>query len=330
MLSLLLAAILALPVIPGEPFPTETTTVKVDGSHFFVRGRQVIPRNAKVALLRRAHVEGTGPKDDDGVMEPAVIEVSGTLEIKAVTGGRVELRNTWLELTPECRSLYLSDVRFIGGGGIRPSSKGPSTADIYIEQVQFVEGASLNLACSAGTITVSNVHCKEPVSLIGAARSEKAESKAKIRVIGCKGGSPGGWRGMMGGLTLSGAKSALVQFSHLEGGTSRFEDNGKLSFEGNNVRSQVIEFAYSKPGQFKKAKISGCDFRSKSVAFQAPLNGGKTERISIKDCWFSAGDDPAKIMADQVEDAARDENTSVEVSLKSLKERPIGLGGPAG
>ena len=336
MLSLLLTTILAaaaLPgagTIPGEPFPVTTTTVKVDGTHFFVRGRQVIPRNAKVALLRRAHVDGTGQKNDDGTEEAAVIEVSGTLEIKAVTGGRVELRNTWLELTPECRSLYLSNVRFVGGGGIRPSGEGPSTSDVYIEQVEFIEGAALHLECCAGTVTISSVHCKEPTILNGASRSEKAESKAKIRVIGCKGGRSGGWRGMMGGLTLSGAKSALVQFSHLEGGTSRFADNGKLSFEGNNVRSQVIEFAYSARGQFKKAKISGCDFRSKSVAFQAPLNGKKTERLSIKDCWFSVGDDPAKILAEQVQDSTRDENSSAEVSIKSPKEQPIGLGGPAG
>ncbi len=314
----------------GEPFPVKTVTIKVDDSQFFVRGRQVIPRKAKVVLLRRAKVTGSGAVGDDGEEESAVIEVSGTLELKAVTGGRVELRNTWIELTPECRSLYLTNVRFIGGGGIRPSSEGPSKTDIFMENVEFIEGASLNLECSAGTLTISSTHCKEPVSIVGASRSDNAESKAIVRVIGCKGGRPGGWRGMMGGLTISHAKSVIVQFSHLEGGISRFADNGKLSFEGNNVRSKLIEFAYSKPGQFKKAKISGCDFRSKEVAFQAPVDGEKTERLSVKDCWFSSGDDPEKILADQVLDRSRDEATSAVVSLRSVKERPIGLGGKAG
>jgi hypothetical protein len=344
MLSMLLATLACLPALGsigtsgtarrtvpwGEPFPLKTTTVMVDDSQFFVRGRQVIPRKAKVVLLRRANVTGSGAVGEDGSEEAAVIEVSGTLELKAVTGGRVVLRNTWIELTPECRSLYLANVRFIGGGGIRPCSKGPSKADVFMERVEFIEGASLDMECSAGTLTITSTHCKGPASLRGVSRSEKAESKAIIRIVGCKGGAPGSWRGMMGGLTVSGAKSALVQFSHLEGGTSRFADNGKLSFEGNNVRSKVVEFAYSKPGQFKKAKISGCDFRSKVVAFEAPLAGGKIERLSVKDCWFSSGEDPEKILGEQVLDSSRDETTSTAVSLRSIKERPIGLGGKAG
>ncbi|MEM8711073.1 MAG: hypothetical protein AAGG01_08980 [Planctomycetota bacterium] len=332
MLQLVLCALMgaSASAVPGEPFPSKTTTVKTDDSQFNVAGRHVLPRNAKVALLRRAKVLGTSAAGEDGKTEDAVLEVSGTLELKAVTGGKVELRNVWIELTPECKSLYLADVRFIGGGGIRASSKGPSTADVFMEKVEFVEGASFSMSCAAGTITVTSTHSKGPVKLLGASRSERAESKAKIRVTGCKGGKPGSWRGMMGGLEVSGAKFALVQFCHLEGGTSRFADNGKLSFEGNNVRSQFTEFAYSRSGQFKRATISGCDFRSKEVAFLAPPNDGKTEKLSVKDCYFTAGTDGEAILKEQIRDARRSDETSAEVSLKKIKERPIGLGGSAG
>lgn len=316
--------------IPGEPFPVTTTTVKTDDSQFHVQGRQQLPRNAKVALLRRAKIEGSSAAGPDGEVEDAVIEVSGTLELKAVTGGQVELRNVWIELTPECKSLYMTDVRFIGGGGVRASKEGASTADIYIEKVEFVEGAAFSLECSDGKVTVSSVHSTSPVSLVGAARSERAGSNANIRVIGCAGGRRGQWRGMMGGLTLSGAKAALVQFSHLAGGTSTFKDNGKLSFEGNNVRSKVTEFAYSETGKFKRATVSGCDFRSTEVHFLAPLNGGKTERVALKDCWFSSGTEPEKILADQVRDASNNDESSALVSLKKIKEAPVGLGGKAG
>ncbi|QDV09231.1 hypothetical protein Poly30_47880 [Planctomycetes bacterium Poly30] len=315
---------------PGEPFPLVTTTVKTDDGQFFVQGRQELPRNAKVALLRRAKVEGSAVAGPDGAQEDATIEVSGTLEIKAVTGGKVELRNVWIELTPDCRSLYLSDVRFIGGGGIRPAKGGGSNAEVYMEKVEFLEGASLSLECTDGTVTVSSVHSKAPVSLLGVPRSERADSNASLRVIGCKGGQPGAWRGMMGGLTLSGAKSALVQFSYLEGGLSRFADNGKLSFEGNNVRSGSVEFAYSTTGQFKKATVSGCDFGAKEIAFLAPLDGGKTERVTIKDCWFSSGTEPEAILAGQVYDSTRNAESSAQVSLKKVKDAPVGLGGKAG
>ncbi len=323
----MLLALLPLLLAPAQegpqPFPDSTTTVKVDDSQFYVRGRQVLPRNAKVALLRKAKVDGNPGKGKDGATEDAVIEVSGVLEMKAVTGGNVVLRNVWLELTPECKSIYLSDVKFVGGGGIRASEKGPSTADIYIENVEFTGGATLALACSAGTVTISSVNANKPVALIGAARSERADSKANIRVLNCKGSK----RGMGGGLTITGAKSALVQFTHLGGDLSRFADNGKLSFEGNNVLSDTIEFEYTKPGQFKKAKVSGCDFRSKAVKFLAPLNGAKTERVSVKDCWFTSGTDAEEILARQVEDVTRNKESSAAVSLKKIKASPIGFGG---
>lgn len=326
-----LALVAAVPAVQEGPlpFPDSTITVKTDDSQFFVRGRCVLPRNAKVALLRRARVEGNPGKGEDGAVEEAVIEVSGTLELKAVTGGNVILRNVWLELTPECKSIYLADVNFVGGGGIRASEKGASTADVYIENVEFTGGATLSMACSAGTITVSSVHADAPAALIGAPRSERVDSKANIRVLNCQGGRRGEWKGMAGGLTMTGVKSAVVQFSYLGGKASRFADNGKLSFQGNNVQSKLIEFEYSRPGQFKKAAVSGCDFRSDEVRFLAPINGTKTERVAVKDCWFTSGTDAEAILTKQVLDTTRNEKSSAAVSLKKIKEAPVGLGGNA-
>lgn len=273
-----LALVAAVPAVQEGPlpFPDSTITVKTDDSQFFVRGRCVLPRNAKVALLRRARVEGNPGKGEDGAVEEAVIEVSGTLELKAVTGG-----------------------------------------------------ATLSMACSAGTITVSSVHADAPAVLIGPPRSERADSKANIRLLNCQGGRRGEWKGMAGGLTMTGVKSAVVQFSYLGGKASRFADNGKLSFQGNNVQSKLIEFEYSRPGQFKKAAVSGCDFRSDEVRFLAPINGTKTERVAVKDCWFTSGTDAEAILTKQVLDTTRNEKSSAAVSLKKIKEAPVGLGGNA-
>ena len=61
----------------------------------------------------------------------------------------------------------------------------------------------------------------------------------------------------------------------------------------------------------------------------APINGTKTERVAVKDCWFTSGIDAEAILTKQVLDTTRNEKSSAAVSLKKIKEAPVGLGGNA-
>jgi len=327
--SLLAAAsILAVSAGPAatreeQPFPTSTTTLKTDGALYYVRGRQEIPRNANIVSLRKMKVHAL-----DG---EAVLEVSGTLELKAVTGGEVLLEDVWLELTPECRSIYLSHVTFTGKGGIRPSPKGPTEAKVFAEATQFKGGAELSMDCTAGTVSLNGVHSEKPVVLRGIARSDEAGSLLELQILSCQSKErEGGDKGFPEGLIVEGAKEVLCRNNYLGGKLSRFLNNGEVDFDGNNARSEDLEFIMEEPKDFKRVKVHNCDFRSPRIKFYAPGSGGKAQRVTIDHSWFASGVEPEVIKPAQIIDNDVDPENGVLITFKKIVPLAMGLGGKAG
>ncbi|TDJ74579.1 MAG: hypothetical protein E2O39_04700 [Planctomycetota bacterium] len=306
-----------------KPFPTSSTTLRTDGALYFVRGRQAIPRNAKIVSLRKMKVHGLG--------EEAVLEVSGILELKAVTGGEVILEDVWLELTPECRSLYLSHVSFTGKGGIRPSPRGPSKAKVFVESTKFTNGAQLLMDCTGGSISLNAVHATEPVVIRGIPRSDKAGSTLELQILSCQGKERNGpYKGFTAGLIVEGVKEVLVRNNYLGGKLSRFLNNGAVDFDGNNARSVDLEFIMEYPKDFKRVKVHNCDFRSQRVKFYAPGTGKKAQRLVIDHSWFDTGTEAAVIKAAQIIDNDVDPSNGVLVKFKKIVPIAMGLGGRAG
>lgn len=322
------ATILTIPALTAgtpeeQPFPTSTTTLKTEGALYFVRGRQEIPRNANISSLRKMKVHGLD--------EESVLEVSGTLELKAVTGGEVLLEDVWLELTPECRSVYLSHVTFTGKGGIRPSPKGPTEAKVFAESTEFKGGAELSMDCTAGSVSLNGVHAEKTVVLRGIARSDEAGSLLEIQLIGCKGRERGGgMKGFPEGLIVEGAKEVLCRNNYLAGDVSRFLNNGEVDFDGNTASSDDLEFIMEDPKDFKRVKVHNCDFYSPSIKFYAPGTGKKAQRLVLDHSWFESGLDPKAIKAAQIIDNDKDPENGVLVTFKKIVEIAMGLGGKPG
>ena len=304
----------------GEPFPvSKTTTLKTDGLVFHVEGRQRIPSNVKIASWRAIEIRGQGGE--------AVLEVEGVLELKAVTGGRVQVRDVWIEPMPECRSLYLANTTFHGSGGIRPSPEGPCAPQIYMEFLELGPGTSLELDMTAGSVDLQASIARAPVRFTGLRPSPKKPNGTKVEVLTCKSKKKGG---LNGGLLVEGMRDVLVRNCDLAGERTAFVDCEKLDFDGNNSRSRLTEFRHSDYGGLKKTKIHNCDFRSPRVVTWTPVKTeGRAERLLMDHCWIGGWTDPDSILAEVIEDSSRDPTSGVRVDFRKLRERPFGLGGMA-
>ncbi len=303
-----------------EPFPTEkTVTLRAESADYYVEGRQLIPGHVKISSLRRAKLSGRG--------EGAVLQVDGTLELKAVTGGEVLVENLWIEVLPRCKSLYLSHVKFGKKSGIRSPEGAPNKAVIYMEYCEFDPG-TFSIDMTAGTLDFQTVHSRAPVVINGSAPSAKSSNNTKILIMGCMGQRGGNRpRALSGGLLVTGIKDALIRNNDIGGERTLFQDCSKIMFDGNNARSGMTEFRQSEYGDFGGLDFKKTDVCSDELVFFAPAKGKKQERVKLENCWFGGSEDPETIRSTVVRDCLRDPECGVMVTFRKTSAEPLGFGG---
>jgi len=312
LLALLSLSLAGSPAAPRaqEPFPTESTvTLREDGKLWHVRGRRTIANPVKVSSLRSAKIQGL-----DG---EAVLEVSGILELKAVTGGFVTLENVWIELAPDCKELYLSRCWF-HGGGVRASERGPTQAKIFVENSIFRDGAGFSPSMSGGSIDVQRTNSSEPFELQGIAQSEKVANKTSASFMGCK---------LAKGLQVVGVLELLVRNCDLAGDAVTLLDCPRLHFDGNNVRTERMMLAHSEPGRFARTQVGNCDFRCDVLELRAPPRGDKSEPVLFDHCWFRGRIEPLVIRRELILDQLRDPTSAAVASFRKTSAGALGLGG---
>ena len=309
--SLLLAALLFLAssvAAQTQAFPTKSATFKTDGLQFEVDGRTKIPRNADVINLRHCRITGKGE---------AVLEVSGYLELKCVTGGSTVLRDVWIELAPDSKEIYLSGVVFEGSGGIRPSEAGPSKARIYMEAARFKGGASFFLETTSGKVTLSGCTMQGPFTVQGRAKDAKGGNKTELQLLSLT---------AYEGITIENVRKSLVISSMIGGKESNFIDCEALDFASNLAKSETFTFTQTRPKKFGKTKIKNTDFLAKSILFSAPAKKpGQAERVRFDGCYFEDGYTPEGVRARIITDIGKDEKIAVLATFKKLQEKPLGF-----
>ncbi len=312
-----LGLLVALPLAAQTPFPADRTTdLREDGATYTVEGRVKIPRNVSITALRQMTVRGNGTD--------SVLELSGALKLKAATGGKIKLIDVWLELTPDCKELVLSHVQFFGRGGIRPAPDGPADTKIFMEYTDFLERATLTLEMTGGELDIQSSRMTTTATIRGIPRSEKSNSKLDVMILGCTGRE----QGLLDGLVIESAKSVLVRNCDIAGSESRFVDNEKLDFDGNNARCRALEFRQTTFGGFKRTKVHNTDFTTPRVLFHAPTDGDKAERLKLDHCYFDGMEDPATIKERLIEDAERDPENGVLIQFSRISPTPLGLARP--
>jgi hypothetical protein len=311
-LALVFALCCTAPLIAQrERFPTEKSVeLKDEGRSWFVDGHSKLPSGISVANHRSTIIEGIGAEN--------VIELSGSLALKASLGGKVVLKNIWIEVEPDAQELYLSQVDF-QGGGIRTTPNGTTAPKVFAEFTTFDASASVSLRMCAGEVDLQQCKFGGTVTLVGIPQSEKAANKTDIGLLDCN--------GLPGGLVCQGIATVQVRGCNLGGAITRITNWTALDFDGNNAHSTVFEFELPSYGKFKTAKIHNSDFRTTQIAFKCPADDGKAEKWTLEHCYFGGLVDPKTIASTLIADHATDAKIGVEVQLKRIAPNALGLGG---
>jgi hypothetical protein len=306
--------------VAQQPFPTDKTiTLREDGVRYYVEGRVKIPSSVAVTSLRATHIEGRG--------EGAVIEVSGALEFKAVTGGEVSLENVWIELAPDAKNLYLSRCSF-KSGGLRTAEGAPTSAKIFGENNRFENDARIELTVAAADIAIHGGSSRRPVVIRGAPLSDKSANKSRLFMLSWNGQENGRPKNLGGGLIVEGLADVLVRNCDVRGALTRFADCPKLEFDGNLVLTSNAEFEHSTYGRFGSTRIANSDFRlDGKLRLISPAQGKKAERLLLDHCWFGGPVEPAEITGPIVVDQTVDPSTGVLATYKKTAANPNGLAG---
>jgi len=294
-----------------ERFPTDKSAeLKEEGRTWFVDGHSKLPGTVSVTNHRATVIEGIGSEN--------VIELSGSLSLKASLGGKVVLKNIWIEVEPDAQELYLSQVDF-QGGGVRTTNNGATAPKIFAEFTKFDASASVSLRMCAGEVDLQQCEFGSVVTFVGIPQSEKAANKSDVGLLDC--------RGLPGGLVCQGIATVQVRGCNLGGAITRITNWVALDFDGNNAHSAVFEFELPAYGKFKSAKIHNCDFRTTQIAFKCPADDGKAEKWTLEHCYFGGLADPKTIASTLIVDHATEAKIGVDVQLKRIAPNPLGLGG---
>jgi hypothetical protein len=301
------------------PFPVDQSQrLEELGDTFTVSGRMRIPRRVSIEAMRALTIQGEGTD--------ATLEISGHVKLRAATGGKIEFKNVWLELTPECREINLADCLFKGRGGIRPSPEGPSEAKVFFERVDSERGSALTIEASNGSILMDGCSLDGPLVLRGVSRSETVKSGLTVAIYGSSGRDQDRIKGLLGGVTVEGIKDGTIRTCDLAGPLALFADNRKLAFDGNNARAKRVEFKNTASGGFGGLKITKSDFRPKKLVLSSPRQEGLTERLTFETCYFRGIEDPSTLRKEMLEDAENSESGALAV-LRDVRPRPNGLAG---
>ncbi len=312
--------VLTLAALAQEPFPTDkTTTLRAEGASYFVEGRCKIPSSVDIVSLRATRIVGRG--------EEAVLEVSGSLELKAVTGGEVVLENVWIELAADAKSLYFSRCSF-KSGGIRTAADAPTSAKVFGENNWFENSASFDVAVTAADIAVHGGGSRKPFVVRGLPISEKAANKSRLFMLSWNGQENGRQKGLNGGLEVDGVADVLIRNCVVRGAQTRLANCAKLEFDGNLVLSSRAEFVQSTYGRFGSTRISNTDFRlDDKLRLISPAQEKKAERLLLDHCWFGGPVEPAEVTGPIVVDQTIDPSTGVLAIYKKTSPTPNGLAG---
>lgn len=288
------------------------------GDTFTVTGRMRIPRRLSIEAMRAITIRGEGTD--------ATLEISGTVNMRAATGGQIEFSNMWVELTPECKEINLAHCIFRGRGGIRPSPDGPCDTKITFEKVEFERSASMTIEASSGSILMDKCYLDGPLVLRGVPRSETVKSGFTIAVYGSSGKENDRVRGLLGGITVEGVKDGTIRTCDMAGPQALFIDNRKLAIDGNNARAKLVEFKNTANGGFGGLSITKTDFSSAKLVLSSPVQESKTERLTFESCYFRGLEDLETIRKEMLDDSENSESAAVAV-LRDIRAQPHGLAG---
>ena len=121
-------ALLALLAPLQSPLPVDRdATLKTQDAVYTIEGRVLLESRIDLESQRAIRLRGLG--------EGATLVVAGSFTAKAALGGANLFENVTIEVAPECRELYLANVTWSSGGGIRTAEAVEFWFDLGVARV---------------------------------------------------------------------------------------------------------------------------------------------------------------------------------------------------
>ena len=294
-----------------QPLPVDRSVVlKTEGAEYTVEGRVVIDRRFNFASQRAITIRGIGP-------DPTLV-VAGSFEAKAVLGGANRFENLTIELAPECRKLYLANVDWVSGGGIRTAQGAPSSAIVFGEHLRM--NSRIEVEMLAGSIDLQASRFAAPVVVRGLMQSDRKPNATGVKLLT-------NTDGFLAGLEVTGVADALVRHSLLAGSRVLLERVASFDLDGNLVRCDLLDLRAAHYTGFQKSMVRNCDFYGARVRIFAPVEGDKRLSLTMQHCWFRGLTDPKAILEQFVNDGTQNSECGVLASFTRISAQPLGLGG---
>jgi len=336
--SALLASAPAAPV-PAEgddppakerPLPVDKTRKLIEeGTVYTVEGRVRVPKGVEVTILRNSRVVAKGS-------QPAVIEVEGGFDAIGVFTREVIFENVTVEPQAKYERIHMDMVIFRGGGGIKTPKDVPVEGYVLLENLDFVNGAAMDVTYQTGSVELSTVCSDTPVRIRAVDKEGSSKNQVRVFIRGCPQNrfypcTPHGGRvGLTGGLEVDGGDDVTVQLSRVGGALCAVRNWGqKLIFDGMKVNAAKVEFSHRAAGMFQRVQCAKCDVYSSEWSARAPVEKGVKDTFTVDRCWFRGRTDLKEIFDQVVKDGADDpEKNGVRVQIPKVNARPLELAGP--
>jgi hypothetical protein len=317
--ALLLVLFGAGTVRAGEeiPFPVRaSTSANADDAVYYVEGRQRIDMGTCINVRQGIRVVGRG---DD-----ATLEIAGELVCEGQPRQEITLENLRLELCERFQSVRLEWVHLVN---CRIEVPKESTVSGRLTIDSSVVDGSIRVNFYDGEIRFLNSEFKGSVELNGVPWKGKDASAVEVQILDCSGRddkldiNPG----IRGGLVIASVPDVTVRGSWIDGARTEFVDCRTVKFDGNTVLGGITCFRQTASGNFKRTKISKCDFYEGRVVLEAPRDG--KDKVVVDKCWFRGLTRKSDILQQALSDGTTDEKSGANALFRKINERPLGIGG---
>lgn len=313
--ALLLALSLAAPGAAAAdaeatPLPVDRSTIlREQGAVYSVEGKQTIPKGISISCLRDVHIVGRG--------ERPTLRVEGSLTVQGVGVREVIIEGVRIEPATEFGSVSLETVIFREGGGVLVPRSEPAHGDVQLRDVNFRQGAGLDLTISGGSVEFAKVTTNDPTRIVGA-RDDGKKVDLRVTIEDSD----------LDGLAVAGARDVTIRLTHLTGELLSFENCDALLFDGNKVNARRVEITHAAAGALKKTKWTKCDVYSDSILLRTPRKGGNAmDRVLFEQCWFEGETDEATLREKLVRDGEDEEESGAFARFFKISEKPNELAG---
>ena len=291
-----------------EPLPLDRSS-KLKGEDYFVEGRRTLPRGFKLVCLKDVLIRGRG--------KGATLVIEGSLETQGIRDHEVVFKDVTVELAPAYQTARFQFTVFEGTARLATGKDKPASGKLELLDTHFEGAARFDVAFSHGAIELMRTSSVQRVRIRGTDPKKQLKFHCFSSYREYENVS-----GLHGGFEIEGVYDARVRWTRVGGDLAKFHNCGAVVLEACLLDADTVQLSSDRAGRLAKTKFLKCDVYSDTLVFRAPREKGKSDRITLANCYFRGASDAKSVLRSRVEAPKH-----VKVTVKSLLKSPKKLSG---